>query len=160
MARPSVVTYQYRDNSLKKPFAVDLNSIKITLENLDGSKPEQDSKIKYQAQYGEHGKIALEGTAKPLMEKPSFNINGNIAGLDLRDLSPITGDAIGHTIKSGQLDADLKLVANNNVLDSEVDLKLYHFELTALSPADEEKLNTNFGYPLNSSLSLLKDSDN
>ena len=151
---------QYRDNSLKMPFAVDLNTIKIKLENLDNSKPEQDSKVSYSAQYGKHGKISLDGTAKPLMVKPSFNMVGKIAGLDLRDLSAFTGDAIGHTIKSGQLDADLKLVAINSVLDSEVDLKLYHFELTALSSADEDKLNADFGYPLNTSLSLLKDSDN
>jgi len=150
----------YHDNSLEKPFVVDLNNISIQVENIDSSQPDKDSKIQYSAQYAEHGKISLEGNARPLLEKPSFDMSGRISGLDLRDISPFTSEAIGHSIKSGQLDADLKLKADNAILDSEVDLKLYHFELTALSPEDEEKLNADFGYPLNSSLSLLKDSDN
>ena len=151
---------RYQDNSLAKPFTVNLNNIEISLENLDSNQPEQDSKIHYSAQYAEHGKISLDGTARPLLEKPSFDISGKISGLDLRDISPFTSEAIGHSIKSGQLDADLKLKADDAVLKSEVDLKLYHFELTALSPEDEEKINADFGFPLNSSLSLLKDSDN
>ena len=151
---------QYQDNSLDKPFIVDLNNIDLTVENLDSKQPEQDSKVKYSAQYADHGKITLEGTARPLSDKPSFNLPGKIAGLDLRDLSPFTNDAIGHAIKSGQLDADLKLNAEQNILDSSVDLKLYHFELTAKNPEAEAKIDADFGYPLNSSLSLLKDSDN
>jgi len=151
---------QYRDNSLEKPFVVDLNNIVIKINNIDSSKPEQNSNIEYNAQYAEHGKISLEGTAKPLLEKPSFNMTGNISGLDLRDVSPFTSEAIGHTIKSGQLDADLKLNADKGILNSEIDLKLHQFELTALSPEDEAKLNADFGFPLNSSLSLLKDDSN
>ena len=151
---------QYQDNSLSKPFVVNLNNIEIGLENLDSSQPDKDSKIHYSAQYAEHGKISLDGTARPLLEKPSFDMEGKISGLDLRDISPFTSEAIGHSIKSGQLDADLKLKADNAVLDSEVALKLFHFELTAQSPEAEEKLNADFGFPLNSSLSLLKDSDN
>ena len=151
---------RYQDNSLDKPFIVDLNNINLTVENLDSSQPEQDSKVKYSAQYAEHGKIVLEGTARPLSAKPSFDLSGNIAGLDLRDLSPFTNDAIGHAIKSGQLDAELKLNAKDNILDSKIDLKLYHFLLTAKSPEAEAKIDADFGYPLNSSLSLLKDSDN
>jgi len=150
----------YRDNSLEKPFIVDLNNILFEVDNLDSSQPEQDSKVHYSAQYAEHGKISLDGTARPLLEKPSFDMSGKISGLDLRDISPFTSEAIGHSIKSGQLDADLKLKADAAVLDSEVDLKLFHFELTALSPEDEKKINADFGFPLNSSLSLLKDGDN
>ena len=150
----------YRDLSLKEPFIVDLNHIVFEVENIDSNKPDQNSNIKYSAQYAEHGKISLEGTAKPLNEKPSFDMVGQISGLDLRDISPFTSEAIGHRIKSGQLDADLKLIADKSILNSEIDLKLHHFELTALSPQDEEKLNADFGYPLNSSLSLLKDDSN
>ncbi len=151
---------KYQDNSLAQPFNVDLNNIEIAINNLDSSKPEQDSKIKYQAHYAEHGKITLEGVGRPLSKKPSFDLPGSITGLDLRDISAFTSETIGHSIKSGQLDAELSLKAANNVLDSTINLKLYHFELTALSQADKEKVDSSFGLPLNSSLSLLKDSDN
>jgi outer membrane protein OmpA-like peptidoglycan-associated protein len=52
------------------------------------------------------------------------------------------------------------VVAINNILDSKVDLKIHHLEITALRPEDEEKLNASFGFPLNINLSLLKGNDN
>ncbi len=153
-------TIEYRDNSLQPPLMVNLNGIQFSLLGLDSSQPGQNSQVRYSANYGEHGKMNFEGTARPLQQKKSFNLTGNIKGLDLRNISAITREAIGHSIKSGQLDAKLKLQAEKNELDSEVDLSLYHFELKSVSARDEEKINADFGIPLNSSLSLLRDSDN
>jgi outer membrane protein OmpA-like peptidoglycan-associated protein len=151
---------EYQDLSFEKPFAANLNSIELTIENLDSRKPEQKSRLNYSAKYAEHGLINVEGDITPLDKKQSFDLSGRIEGLDLRDLSPFTANAIGHDVKSGQLDADLKLKADNNLLDSEVDLTLHQFNLVALSAADQEKIDASFGFPLNTSLSLLKDRDN
>ena len=151
---------RYQDQSLEKVFVVDLNSIRLLLENLDSEKPEQPSRIEYSARYAEHGKLEINGTATPLADKPSFDLTGRIEGLDLRDLSAFTASAIGHRIKSGQLDADLKLMADMGRLGSEVDLTLNHFTLNAISAKDQEKLDSSLGFPLNASLSLLKDRDN
>ena len=151
---------EYRDNSLQPALTVDLSKIRFSLLGLDSSRPDQDSQISYSAHYGEHGKIALEGTARPLLQKISFNLKGDIKGLDLRNISAIAREAMGHAIKSGQLDAELKLQAEKNELNSELDLSLYHFELKAISAVDQEKIDADFGFPLNASLSLLRDSDN
>ena len=151
---------QYIDSSLQPPLQVKLSEIELIVESIDSNQPQQPSNIRYSANIGEHGNIKLEGTATPLAAKPSFDVGGNLAGIDLRQLSSFTVEAIGHSIDSGQLDADLKLVAEESVLNSEIDLKLHHFELTAKSPDDEENVNSSFGFPLNASLSLLKDRDN
>ncbi|MDH3630580.1 MAG: DUF748 domain-containing protein [Gammaproteobacteria bacterium] len=163
IARLSYLTdksLEYQDLSLEKPFAANLNSIKLTIENLDSRNPEQESPLQYSAKYAEHGLINIDGNITPLDKKQSFDLSGRIEGLDLRDLSPFTASTIGHNIKSGQLDADLKLKADNNVLTSEIDLILHQFNLKALSAADQEKIDASFGFPLNTSLSLLKDRDN
>jgi outer membrane protein OmpA-like peptidoglycan-associated protein len=94
------------------------------------------------------------------MEKQSFNLAGKIEALDLRSLSVFTQEAIGHTIKTGQLDADIKLVANDNILDSQVDITLQHFDIEAASAEDQEKIDAELGFPLNTSLSLIKDKNN
>ncbi|MEM7564725.1 MAG: DUF748 domain-containing protein, partial [Pseudomonadota bacterium] len=99
---------QYIDNSLPTPLQVALSEIELVIESIDSSRPDQPSQIKYSANIGEHGNINLEGTAVPLADKPSFDINGKLSGIDLRNLSSFTVDAIGHSIDSGQLDADLK----------------------------------------------------
>ena len=80
-------------------------------------------------------------------------------GFDLRAASPATKKAIGHTIKSGQLDADLELLAVDGVLDSNIGLTLYHFNIKASSKEDADKLDKKFGMPLNQTLLLLRDKD-
>ena len=149
----------YIDQSLGEPFGVNLKNTQIEVTNIDSAKPNQDSDVSYSAQYADHGQLKLSGIARPLAAKPSFSIEGDLKGLDLRDVSAFTKSAIGHSIKSGQLDAKLKLVADNSVLDSRVDLSLYHFQLKSLSKADADKLDSAIGFPLNPALSMLRDRD-
>jgi len=151
---------RYQDNSLEQAFVVDLNSIRLTLEGLDSETPDLPSRLEYSARYATHGKIEITGSVTPLSGKPFFDLAGRIEGLDMRDVSPFTIDAIGHRIKSGQLDADLRLKAERAVLDSLVDLTLNEFTLTATSAENEAKLDSSFGFPLNASLSLLRDREN
>ncbi|MCP4877554.1 MAG: DUF748 domain-containing protein [Gammaproteobacteria bacterium] len=151
---------EYQDLSLAKPFVVKLDEIELVLENLDSRQPEAESHMRYAARVAERGLIKLEGSITPLDSTASFDLDGKIEGIDLRDLSPFTADVIGHKVKSGQLDAVLNLKADDNILASEVDLTLHQFNLTALSKADQEKIDSSFGFPLNTSLSLLKDRNN
>ena len=148
------------DNSLNQAFNVNINHITLTANHIDNSKPEQAIDIRFHAIYNRHGVIDLQGGVQPFGKTRSFDIDGNLAGIDLRSLSAYTRDAIGHSIKSGQLDAKLKLRAAQDKLDSMLDLSLHHFEFKALSKEDAEKLDAAFGFPLNTSLRLLKDRDN
>jgi len=150
----------YRDNGSDLSLSVDLNTIELVLQDLDSKNPDQDSQASFSSKYGKNGLISLKGTVKPLMEKQSFNLVGKIEALDLRSLSVFTREAIGHTIKTGQLDADIKLVANNNLLDSKIDVTLQHFDIEAASAEDQEKIDAELGFPLNTSLSLIKDKNN
>ena len=151
---------RYQDQSLQQPFAADLNSIDLEIEQLDSRKPGQPSQLKYSAKLGEHGRIDIDGSITPLAEKLSFDMSGKISGLDLRAFSAITAAKLGHNIKSGQLDADLVLRAEQDILDSMITLTLNQFSFKALSKADQEKMDSGFGFPLNSTLSLLRDRDN
>ena len=157
------LTYQtnksilYKDNSSDQPLTIDINNIELVLQNLDSKKPGQDSDIEFSGKLGKNGLITLKGKAKPLQEKVSFDLVGKITRIDLRSFSPLAHEAIGHTIDSGQLNADIKLQADNDILNSDVDLTLYQFNLEADSAEAEEKAAAQFGFPLNTSLSLIKD---
>ena len=148
---------QYVDLSLSNTFVIDLNHIKLVIENLDSASTEQPSRIDYQATYARHGKISLSGTATPLDTTPTLDLAGSIEGIDLPEFSAFTADAIGYRIKSGQLDAKIELKAVDSVLDSKVDLKLDHLKLVKLSEKDREKVDKKLGFPLDTSLALLKD---
>ncbi len=148
---------QYVDLSLSNTFVIDLNHIQLVIENLDSASTEQSSRIDYKATYARHGKVSLSGTATPLDNTPTLDLAGSIEGVDLPELSAFTAKAIGYRIKSGQLDAKIDLKAVDSVLDSKVDLKLDRLKLVELNEKDREKVDKKLGFPLNSSLALLKD---
>ena len=150
---------QYVDLSLSSTFVIDLNNIQLSIENLDSANTEQTSKIEYRANYAKHGKVSFSGTATPLDPTPTLDLKGTIKGMDLPELSAFTAKAIGHRIKSGQLDANIELKAVDSVLDSKIDLRLDHLKLAPVSEKDSEKIDNKLGFPLNTSLSLLKDRD-
>ena len=147
---------QYRDLSLDKSFVIGISTTELIVESLDSRKPDEPSAITYRAKLDGDSLFKLEGTVTPLAAKISFDIEGEIRALDLRRLSPFTAASIGHTINSGQLDADLNLKAERAVMDGKLELILYHFDLAALSEADAAAMEAEFGFPLGTSLALLK----
>jgi len=149
-------TLQYQDLSLDKPFVVGVSSTRLVVENLDSRQPEQPSNISYQAKLDGDSLFKIEGTATPLAAKISLDLTGEIRALDLRRLSPLTAAKIGYTIRSGQLDADIKLGAQKSEFNGKIDLTLYHLDLQALSEEDAKAMEASLGFPLNTSLSLLK----
>ena len=150
---------EFMDLSVKPTMHIGLSELHVSAKDLDTDKPNQASPVSLSAKTKRHGTIDISGTAKPFEAKPSFDATGKITGLDLRVASPKAEQAIGHIIKSGQLDADLKLFAEQGQLDSNIGLVLHHFNLKAKSKEDAAALDDVFGMPINQSLVLLKDKD-
>lgn len=150
-------TITLTDNRYQPPVQVGFSVVNFLISSLDSSKPGQKSPFKLHTKTTRHGTIDIDGVVMPFRPKPSFDAKGKITGLDLRAVSAAVKKEIGHIIQSGQLDADLKLVAVDGQLDSNISLTLYHFNLQAVSNADAKALNDMFGMPINQSLMLLKD---
>ena len=150
-------TVEFTDLSVEPEMHIGLDEIHVSVKDLDSDKPDQESPISLSAKTMRHGTIDLAGVAKPFKSNPSFDASGKITGLDLRVASPKAEQTIGHIIKSGQLDADLKLLAVEGQLDSNIGLVLHHFNLKAKSKEDAAALDDVFGMPINQSLVLLKD---
>lgn len=148
------------DDSLKERFSVDIHTVVLNLDKLDSNTPDKPSHANLSFKINKHGIFKVNAELTPLAKKVSINGKGEIAGLDLRMLAPFTKQHVGHNIKSGQLDADLKLGVKKGTIDSNISLKLHHFELKVVNKKEAEELNSEFGFPLNTSLSLLRDKDN
>ena len=148
---------EFADLSVTPNMLVGLNELHLNIKQLDSEKPKQKSPLELSAKTTRHGTINIKGVAMPFESKPSFDATGKISGLDLRVASPKAEQAIGHIIKSGQLDADLTLLSNEGQLDSKIALVLHHFKLKAKSKEDAAALDETFGMPINQSLMLLKD---
>ena len=148
---------EFADLSVTPNMLVGLNELHFNIKQLDSEKPQQKSPIELSAKTTRHGTVNIKGVAMPFESKPSFDATGKISGVDLRVASPKAEQAIGHIIKSGQLDADLTLLSDAGQLDSKIALVLHHFKLKAKSKEDAAALDKTFGMPINQSLMLLKD---
>lgn len=152
--------FMFVDNSLKEPFVSDIHNVDFKLTRLDSKTPDKMSHALLALSIGEHGSFKLEADVSPLSDRPNIKGTGEISGVDLRVLAPFTKEHVGHHVKSGQLDSDLKINVNKGVIDSNLALVLHHFELKPLSKKEADELNSDFGFPLSASLSLLRDRDN
>ena len=149
----------FTDNSTQPAMKIGLNTLIFDVAKIATDKPDTDSPFKLFAKTTRHGTIDIEGSARPFAKKISFDASGKLKGFDLRAATPATRKAIGHIIQSGQLDADLKLLAVNGVLDSNIALALYQFKIKAINKESAKKLDAKFGMPLNQTLVLLRDKD-
>ncbi|MFV2004203.1 MAG: DUF748 domain-containing protein [Gammaproteobacteria bacterium] len=147
------------DNSTQPAMTVGLNKLEFSIRDLLADKPNTDSPFELSAKTTRHSTIDIAGTVRPFADKISFDAKGKLKGFDLRAASPAARKAIGHSIKSGQMDADLTLLAKEGILDSNIALSLYQFNIKAESKKDAEALNKKFGMPLNQTLVLLRDKD-
>ena len=147
----------YVDESTLPVTNIGLQSLNFTVDELDSSNAITASPFSLFAKTIEHSTIELKGKIKPFAGKLSLNANGELKGYDLRTVSALTKKSIGHVIKSGQVDADLKLKVTNDILDSNLSLSLFQFEMKPVTKADANKLDKLFGIPLNQTLTLLRD---
>lgn len=150
---------RFIDNSTTPVMKIGLKKLSFEADKIYSSKPDSDTLFKLSAQTSRHGTIDIAGTVRPFADKQSFDAKGKLKGFDLRPATPAAKKAIGHIIQSGQMDADLKLLAVDGVLDSSVDLSLYHFNIKAVSKKDAAEFDKKFGMPLNQTLVLLRDRD-
>ncbi len=149
----------FTDNSTEPALNVGLQELDFEISQLNSNTPDIDSPLKLAAKTTQQSTIDLAGSVRPFAEKISFDAKGKLKGFDLRTASPATKKAIGHIIKSGQLDADLQLRAVDGVLDNNLALSLYQFNIKSMSAKDAANLDKKFGMPLNQTLKLLRDKD-
>jgi len=149
------------DQSLNTPFKISSRIKHISITNLDTENKNTKNHLKIDLDVDQHGKIELEGDIQLLSDAKEFNISGNAKGIDLRPVSSYLEPSIGHKIKSGQLNTDIKLTALNGTIDSLLDLNLKKFKLRSISEKEKEKLNKDMGLgmPLDVALNLLRDGD-
>jgi len=148
------------DNSLAKPFRINVTIKDLSVENIDTARPDSQSKIKLHIMTDKYGSIQLAGVAQLMAPARSFDLDGEVKGLDLRPLSAYIQSALDYRIKSGQLNAKIKLLARTGKLDSKLSLGLQQFELKAAEAKGKESVDKDIGLPLGTALNLLRDTDN
>ena len=146
------------DDSVKPRFATTVTFKEISLEQLDTRKPEQKSPLRLEGAIGKHTRLSLSGDVKPFLKPVSVNLAGQIQAMDLPALSSYTWESLGLLLDSGTLDADLKLVSKDEVLDGKVDLVLHQLKLGKVE--SQSGLQSKIPVPMDTALSTLRDKNN
>ncbi len=152
--------FRYDDETLAPPYHGVFKINEFSLRNLDSSHPEQPSPFQLITQPDKYSRIVLKGRIQPFALKPTLNVEGEIKQLNLPPLSSFTGSTLGYHLKSGQLDAELKLDINKGDMQGINRLVLNNLEI---EPKDENKmkqLTQQISMPLPAALSLLRDKEN
>ncbi len=153
------------DETLKTPFKISAQIQVFSLQKIDTDKPGQSSTIQLHIVTDKHGSIELYGDVQLLAKARSMDINGKIMGLDLRPVGSYIESGLGHRIKSGQLNAQIKLQADKGKLNSVLNLDLKQFQLKESvkqeqETTDQEVVDEATALPLDTALNLLRDKDN
>jgi len=146
------------DDNAKPPFATTVTFKELSLEQLNTRKPEQKSPLRLEGAIGKHTRLSLSGDVKPFLKPVSVNLAGQIQAMDLPALSSYTWESLGLLLDSGTLDADLKLVSKDEVLDGEVELVLHQLKLGKVE--SQSGLQSKIPVPMDTALNTLRDKNN
>jgi len=149
------------DQRLNTAFNMSSTIKQLAITNIDTTVPTASSHVKLSLITNDHGTLELDGDIQLFSDPKEFNISGYAKGIDLRPISSYLETSIGHKIKSGQLNADIKLSATKGSIDSLLSLNLKKFKLRPVSDKEKAKLDKELGLgmPLDIALDLLRDND-
>ena len=135
----------------------ELAPLELTLGAVDGTAPDQDTPVDFKASIGRYSRIAFAGALRPVAEQAYVNGEGSLTDIDMISLDGFARRAIGYSIESGTLSADLRVELQQQQLDSAADLTIRKLEIDPLKPDQQDEFSTELGVPLGVALSLLQD---
>lgn len=153
-------TLVFEDYQVNPRFRQTLRFNKGSLKKLDTSKPLQASPIEIDGVIGKRSSLNISGVVSPFAKQLTADLKGDIRGMPLPPLSTYSEQALGHSIESGELDADLKFKAGKGKLDGNNTIKLHQLEVKALSAEELKKQKAKQDVPLETGLAMLRDKNN
>lgn len=147
------------DRSVRPVMRAELTPISLAVGELDSRKPDQDTPVGFSASQGRYGELAFSGNTRPLAGSIAVNGTGTVTDLNMITLNGFARRAIGYTIESGTLSADIEVDLLGQQLDSQAALTLRRLEIKPLKAEDQDEFSAELGVPLGTALGLLEDGE-
>lgn len=149
----------FDDQTVTPPFHHTLIISQAELEQLDNSRPELPTRLSIKAKDDFYTTIDVEGETRPFAEQLSLNLKAKLQNYDMPPATPYLAQLLGYRITTGQLDSDVTLNIERNDLQGELALRMNQLQLKPEDSARIEETQAKLPLPLNTALSLLRDSD-
>lgn len=150
---------KFEDHTLAVPYLTDLEIKEMELRDLDSREPARKSPFILNAQLEERAPFTVEGDISPFMAPLALNLKIKLKNYPLSRLSSYTVQSVGTALASGQLKLKTKLKLAEDTLDMDNEIILKKLETKTISPELAEELNNQLPIPLDTALSILRDSD-
>lgn len=131
----------------------------MQLQSLDSTNPEAKSPFVLEAVLEERAPFNVTGDISPFMEPVALHLELKLKNYPLSRLSAYTVQSVGTALASGQLHLQTTLDLENDNLDMKNSVVLKKLKTKTISPELEAELNNQLPIPLNTALSILRDSD-
>lgn len=147
-----------KDNSISPALQRSLDIDTLSLRNLNTQKKDQATVLALKARNGKYATLTSDITIWPLADKLTLKSDVVIREAELPPYSSYIASVLGYQIDSGQLDLDLKLNADNGVLNGNSHIVLREFDLGGRK--ESSSAIKAGAVPLNIAVGILKDRDN
>ncbi|WP_394179829.1 DUF748 domain-containing protein [Marinomonas posidonica] len=147
-----------KDDSISPALERTLDIDTLTLANLNTQDEKQAMDVTLKAHNGKYTKIQSDVTLWPLADRLTMQSELTIKEAELPPYSAYLASVLGYQIDSGQLDLDLKLHAQQGLLDGNAHILLREFDLGGRQ--ESGSIMQAGVVPLNIAVGILKDSDN
>ena len=149
----------FEDYTLAIPYITDLAISKMELLDLDSTKPETKSPFVLNAELEERAPFNVTGDISPFMAPIALHLKFKLKNYPLSRLSAYTVQSVGTALASGQLKLKTKIDLSNDNLDMDNEIILKKLETKTIATELAEELNNQLPIPLDTALSILRDSD-
>lgn len=146
-----------QDQSINPALQRTLNIDTLSLRDLNTQDKEQATILSLKARNGKYSTLDSDITIWPLADALTMQSTLVIKEAELPPYSSYIANALGYQIDSGQLNLDLKLNADNGVLDGNSHVLLRQFNLGGRQ--ESSSVIKAGAVPLNIAVGILKDSD-
>lgn len=148
----------FEDHTLAVPYITDLTIDKMELKNLDSTKPEVKSPLILRATLEERAPITVDAHVSPFLSPIAVDMDMKLKNYPLKRLSAYTVQAVGTALASGQLGLTTTMDLANDRLDMENEVVLKKLETEMISKELADELDNQLPIPLDTALSILRDS--
>ncbi len=149
----------FNDQTVKPAFRHTITLTKGDFRHIDNTLPEQATTLRLTGKDDFYTTFSVEGETRPFAPQLAIDLKAKLSGFDMPPTSPYLAQLLGYRITTGQLDSDVAMQIENNNMKGELELRMNQLQLEAEDPARIEEFQSKTSLPLNTALSLLRDSN-
>jgi hypothetical protein len=155
----SPVKIVYRDETVTPGVELEFAPMAIKIGRIDSASPDADTRLTLTTGMNRYGKLAYDGTIRPLATRHTAVGKGTADGLDVTAFDGYSRRNNGYRVDSGTVSADIDVDIREDSVDSLARLNIRELEVARIVPEEEDAMGQELGLPLDAAFSLLKDKE-